>query len=797
MILLKKIIVASFCILYACLASNAQNIEAAINTYGDKYGQERIYLHYDKSSYSAGETVWFKVYLMTEIIPATESKTLYTDWLDDKGGLMHHGVSPIVDGISTGQFEIPAEYKGKFIQVKSYTKWMLNFDSAFIYNKYIRILTKEVIQPSAVKYNVAPSIQFFPEGGDIVMGLVNKIAFKAEDQWGRPVRVKGVVAANQSKIIDSIKSIHDGMGYFYLIPQPGITYNVRWKDEKGVEYSNALPAIKPAGVSMQITLAGTNRYLNLLYTPEIVTAMDSLHIVGTMYQHQTFRITRPTNSPSIKLTIPTAGLPSGILTITVFDKFWKPLTERITYVDNQEYLFKPEMEVKHWGLNKRARNEIRIAVPDSLIANLSVSITDANIGTDSTTNIISHLFLSSELKGEVYNPAWYFSQKSDSINQHLDLVMLTHGWRRFKWEEIVSGKSPKMKFARDTSYLTLSGKIYGVTPGQIQPGSAIILIVQQKNAEGKFVFTPVTAAGTFNDPSVIIFDTAHVYYQLPKAKGLGDASVQFMPDRLPSPSLNPNPVAGNKGPWPDTTGMFRQWALANEAMDLAEKLKIKTLENVTVKSKVKPVIEVMDEKYTSGLFKGDGYQFDLVNDPFSSSAMSIFTYLQGKVAGLQINTGAGTPSLQWRGGTPQLYLDEVPADPDFISSVSVNDVAFIKVFRPPFMGGFNGANGAIAIYTRRGNDVKPTPGKGLNNNKVFGYTMIKEFYSPRYLPTSPRNDERDLRTTLYWNPDVTITPQKREVVLSFYNNDVSNSFRVIIEGMTRDGRLAHIEQIME
>ncbi len=108
-----------------------------------------------------------------------------------------------------------------------------------------------------------------------------------------------------------------------------------------------------------------------------------------------------------------------------------------------------------------------------------------------------------------------------------------------------------------------------------------------------------------------------------------------------------------------------------------------------------------------------------------------------------------------------------------------------------------GANGAIAIYTRRGNDVKPTPGKGLNNNKVFGYTMIREFYSPNYSSFKQENEQRDVRTTLYWNPGVILTPQKKEVVLSFYNNDVAHAFRVVIEGMTRDGRLAHVEQTME
>jgi hypothetical protein len=113
------------------------------------------------------------------------------------------------------------------------------------------------------------------------------------------------------------------------------------------------------------------------------------------------------------------------------------------------------------------------------------------------------------------------------------------------------------------------------------------------------------------------------------------------------------------------------------------------------------------------------------------------------------------------------------------------------------MGGFNGANGAIAIYTRKGNDIKNEPGKGLASNKVMGYTAIKEFYSPNYASFKPSNEQRDLRTTLYWNPSLITSPQNNQFVLSFYNNDVSSSFRVIIEGMTRDGKLAHIEQIME
>jgi len=792
-----KLLTILFSGLYSFFSASAQNIDDAIASYADMYSPERAYFHYDKSTYGAGDTIWFKAYLMNEIIPADESKTLYIDWIDDKGVLMLHAVSPLVDAVTNGQFNIPDDYKGKMIHVRAYTKWMLNFDSAFIYNKAISILTKESTAANA-KNTVIPSISFFPEGGDIIDGLANKIAFKANDQWGRPVKVKGLIVSNKGNTEDSIRTMHNGMGYFFLTPQPGVTYTAKWKDEKNVEHHTPLPKTRSSGAVLQVSVSGTNRVFSVTCTPELISSVDTVHLVGTIYQHEVFRLTKPTNLTEIKGTIPTIALPSGILTITLFDKYWKPLAERITYINNNEYTFQPEMEVQRWGLNKRARNELKITVPDSLIANLSISVTDAAIGTDSSNNIISHFLLSSELKGQVYNPAYYFSDFTAQKSQQLDLVMLTHGWRRFKWEELVSGKIPKPRYAKDTSYISLSGKVMGVLPGQINKDASVLLMVKQKDKEGQMIIVPVESNGTFNEPSTILFDTAQVYYQFQKAKELNDASIQFLTDRLPAPSFNPSSFIRPYGLYPDTSGNYRQLLLTNEANSQAEFMKVKTLEAVIIKSKGKTPVQLMDDKYASGLFTGgDGYQFDLANDPFAAGALNIFTYLQGKVAGLQINTNGSQTTLQWRGGAPQLYLDQTPTDVSFVSSLSVNEVAYIKVFRPPFMGGFNGANGAIAIYTRRGNDVKAEPGKGLANNKVYGYTMIKEFYSPNYASYTIKNEQRDIRTTLYWNPSVITTPQKNQLVLSFYNNDISSAFRVVIEGMTRDGKLAHIEQIME
>lgn len=800
----KKILPFLFCFITATFYSfsvSAQFADTTIARYAKDYQPEKTYLHYDKASYYPGETIWFKGYLMEGILPAEGSKTFYADWIGDNGEVLYHSVCPVVDAACSGQFDIPADYKGNFIHVRAYTRWMLNFDTSFLYSKDIRILSKT---PVAAKSRPAiiPSIQFFPEGGDVVAGVANRIAFEAADQWGRPVRVRGVVVNNKGAVVDSFRAVHDGMGLFTLVAKDGETYTAKWKDEKGAEHTTALPTIRSSGFSMQLGITGTKRILSLNGAPNMPDNVKTVHLVGTMNQNIAFKTDAVlTPGGNVRKVIPTEALPSGILVITVFDAGWNAIAERVTFINNHDYLFAPSMEVSHWGLNKRAKNEIEISVPDSLTANLSVAVTDAGIERDTSDNIISHLLLTADIKGYVHNPAYYFSSDADSVVQNLDLVMMTHGWRRFKWEDVAKGKYPAINFPKDTGYLSLSGKVFGVAKSQLSGNDNIFLFVKGKDTATQLVIVPIKPNGTFNEPDAVFFDTLHVYYQL-KSKFFSQAEARFMPDRLPAPNYSAfsKSFAQANPYFSDTAGSYRHMMFgAESARLLANAQKNSVLETVTVKAKAKSATEQMDEKYASGLFKGgDGYNFNLVDDPASTSYQNIFTYLQGKVAGLQITTGAGSTSLSWRGSTPTIFLDEVPVDVDMISTIPVTDVAYVKVLRPPFIGApGGGAGGAIAVYTRKGNDVKSAPGKGMNSSVIAGYTPYKQFYSPNYERFDPRNDQQDIRTTLYWNPLVSTSVKNHKVKLTFFNNDISQSFRVVIEGVTKEGLLAHYEQIME
>ncbi|HYK47815.1 MAG TPA: hypothetical protein VEV83_21710, partial [Parafilimonas sp.] len=526
-----------------------------------------------------------------------------------------------------------------------------------------------------------------------------------------------------------------------------------------------------------------------------------LYLVATMQQNLVYMAGVDLSQSFVTGgSIPVSELPSGILQVTLFDANWVAIAERITFINHQEYYFQPEVGFSQLGTGKRKQNTLVINVPDSAGANLSVAVTDAGIGTDSSDDIVSHLLLTSELRGNIYHPYYYFTDSTDTLQQQLDLVMLTNGWRRINWQDVVKGKMPTIKYKNDTDYLTLSGKLYGATPDDLKHGAFLLTILDNSDDTARRLEQlPIEPTGNFSNPDIILYDTTTAYYKLMGSETIAGSSAISFNSSMPSPATVRIDTAA--------TVLFSDSATENYKRKLAQRqmlaLKMQqgtTLAEVTVHARVKSAAQILDEKYTSPLFSSDdAYKFDALNDPLANNSQSVLEYVRGRVAGLQIVVGGGgQASARWRGGTPTFYLNEMPVTIDQLASTSMADVAYVKVFRPPFMGSIGGgASGAVAAYTRKGGDDKPKTAKGLPYKIIIGYTAEKEFYSPDYATFNNRNELDDLRTTLYWNPMVLTTKENHTIRIRFYNNDVTQSFRVVLEGMTTDGRIAHVEKVVE
>ncbi len=386
--------------------------------------------------------------------------------------------------------------------------------------------------------------------------------------------------------------------------------------------------------------------------------------------------------------------------------------------------------------------------------------------------------------------------------------MLTNGWRRFKWDDIIAGKIPALKYPKDSAFLSFGGKVFGATPQQLREAGTILAMVSGvhgKDTNRQFFSILLNGNGTFSQPNFTFFDTLRVYYQFASKGGFGLANsteVTFSSGSLPS-SRHIYTDKNKLGyAFIDTTGDYRNSILAAEQARLAELIKQTNLTPVTVTARAKSKVDILDDKYAHGLFSGGdaAAQFDLVNDPSAGALTDIFSYITGKVAGLTV-TGAGTQnvSLSWRGSAPDIYVDEMKSDISMVSSLNMRDIAYVKVMRPPFFGSSGGgAGGAVAIYTRKGGDQQPSgTGRGLPYKLILGYNSLKEFYSPNYATFNQQNEQEDVRSTLYWNPNIITTIENHILKFQFYNNDVTDSFRVIVEGLSKDGKVTRVEKLIQ
>ncbi len=787
----------------------SQALDSMLSIYNQNYQQEKVHIHFDKGLYAKGETIWAKAYILAGEGLSDYSRNFYADWYDDAGLLIKHTVHPIFESSAKLQFEIPQNYKGARIRVKAYTRWMLNFDAAFIFTKDITVQGSDSLAGTK-KVDPIYKLQFFPEGGQLITGLQAQVGFLSVNQNGDPAPIKGAIFNSKMVLIDSIQSVHDGMGVFSFTPEKDESYNCIWVDAVGTVHNTALPAAKPDGIVMQALLQEDKAKI-VIQRPG-VTAQNflQLHVVASMNQRMVYTSTiQLQTKKSAALAMRTDSLPTGVLQITVFDAAWVPVAERVLFINNNLHTFYPSVKMFTPRLFKRAKNTIDIVVEDTLLSNLSVSVTDVNAVQDNSNNIFSNLLLQGDIKGNIPNAAHYFSSTDADIPAKLDLVMLTHGWRKYNWEDMVKGKLPSLKHPVDSDYLQIRGAVYNGSTFDNKLVQSITMVLQSKDSSKQYFFTPINPDASFSQRGIIFFDTVRVFYKINGDKKVAPTTVANFNYSLPT-VLYPTQIQLYHFAKPDTTGLSYLMYMEAQAKKIKKAFdSVVVLKEVVVQSKAKSAIDVLDEKYTSGLFSSkDTYAFDVQNDIHATGATNVFQYLQNLIPGMTMSlpilgaNGAedansnNVPGLNWRDGTPDIFLNEVISDAEQTMGIQMSDIAYIKVFRPPFMGSSgSGPSGAIAIYTKKPADLKNESLKGLSNAILTGYTNYKEFYSPNYL-TAPTKVP-DVRTTLYWNPYVLTDKKTKLVKLDFYNNDVTTKFRIVVEGMNASGKLTRVEKIIQ
>lgn len=783
--------------------SRAQLLDSVMAVYDAQFPIEKMHIHFDKSVYNKEETIFYKIYILSGSELSLLSKNVYVEWYDTTGRMIKQTVAPLFQSTAKGAFELPSDYKGNFIHVKAYTRWMLNDDPSF---RYERDLT--INHPAIKAITKAPvyktRVDVFPEGGSLVEGLTSRVAFKASNQFGTPVLVKAVLVNDKDKLADTLEVKHDGMGSFYFTPQAGFKYQVNWTDENGRSGITPIEVKQKTGVVMNITTTNDKAFVKVQRTKDFPENFRQLNMLVHINQKLYYKVALRSPDKTIQqATIPIEEMPTGIVQFSLFTADWIPVAERIIFVNNHQHEVTAKLTTPLLNLEKRGKNVFEVFVSDTAFTNMSISVTDAAVTPPETTTIYSDLLLSNEIRGRIHNPAYYLTSDSDSVMANLDLVLLTNGWRKFDWDKVKAGILPAFKYPVETDYLRLTGKVYGIESLPATAVPLLNLVIVAKDSSKRFVFVPVEKDGTFEDKSVFFYDTAKIYYSFNGNSRLTEVTqVQFGNGLLRQEPTKIKLPDNREYGWTDSLARLKMNEYLAQQEDLKRRMAATTLQEVIVSARIKTKtnLDNLEQKYASGLFSGgDGYAFDFTDDPFARSALDVLSYLQGKVAGLTISGSGAQTSLTWRGSTPDLFLNEMRSDVNMVQSVSVADIAYVKVFRPPFFGSSGGGGGgAIAIYTRKGSDSRSSNNdkKGLESTILGGYSRFKEFYSPNYEKPA-ENFDTDIRTTLYWNPFVLTNKKSPRARIEFYNNDISKKFFVILEGINGDGQMIHVARLLE
>ncbi len=459
--------------------------------------QEKVYVHTDNMCYFIGDTLWYKAYVVGagDLRPTDMSRILYVELLTPDGIVAERQsviVSP--DGFTCGNFAIKDSLYSGYYELRAYTRWMLNFnvtehrytkdDAHYFYNNrmaadyfrhweglYSRVFPVYERPDSAGDYAFKrmysrhkqrissaskPALKavFFPEGGTMTVGVPCRVAFELTDEQGAAVDIQGKLTGDGISPTE-ISTTYMGRGVFSVTPAAGrLRASFSWQ---GRDYSFALPAAEPAGVSLRLSGRGVE-----ISSSGMPAGEYGLSVLcrGVLRHFTTFTLGA---SGHASLTLPDS-LPAGVNDVTLFDGSGRILADRLFFVrpaDGQTVRVAVDGNIK---ATYSQYEEITLDLVCDRTAGgapMSVSVRDA--GTDEPTydngNIMTDLLLGSELRGFVADPSYYFAEATPERDAALDLLMMVQGWRRYKWSEYADTVFRPLRYTPEKT-LTVEGSAH-------------------------------------------------------------------------------------------------------------------------------------------------------------------------------------------------------------------------------------------------------------------------------------------------------------------------------------------------
>lgn len=729
------------------------NTQLLVNKFQDlstNQNFDAIYLQTSKGAYETEEDLWFKGYVLDAqyLTPSLKSKTLFIQLIEDmtnqpvweekyeiKNGFVN-GHLFLNDSLKAGTYTLVAYSSNSFFKGRK------NFYAA----RKVRVF-KEIkarIEQKLVKSDSIINFNVFPEGGNLVSGAPNKVAFKAVNSKGLPIDFSGILYENGLPKLNFF-SVHAGMGYFVFSPDINKQYNIKLNPPYD-KLTYSLPEILNKEKTLQL-IRNNKDHLTFRVFRSISEKKESIYLrvqvrglVQTIVQGNLDR--------ALNIKIPLKDFPQGIAEVTLFDENLIPVAERLVYVKKEQKLnISTTLDKSEYNTREKATLKIKVTDENDrpVVAHLGLSIYDwLYQNSQDTKNILSHYYLSLELKGNIYNPAYYFSEDSEVTKESLDLLMLTQGWRRYFWNEKNLDKLPNR-------VRILSDSLIGYIKQKRQ--------TKKVNYKEKFVLA--FAADSLNGNDYIVTDSKGKFSVYDKHFKIGEKGYVYLKPMTPA---KPKYIIQINDSFFDTIDTNRKQMMLKYPLSMPRELPQKeTLLPFTVSDKVNKLEAVVLTKKKRRVFR----------DKYIGTLDSLAKFLS----------------------------------PDYIGSCGkLNCVVHDKDKQRPVEGetysewiSNRKPHGHIGWYRKDEYEIreyhypKYTEADLLekfNLRMLRGYYGEREFYQPTYDNQNINDTFPDYRNTLYWKSDI-VTNLKGEASVSFFCSDINTKFNGQIEGVGGYGLLGN------
>jgi len=440
----------------------SQSIEKKLAEHQSTYPIEKIYISHSQAYYASGDTLYGKIFLVNgrnhQYFEGTP--IVYVDWINENGEFLASLIVKIKEGTADISIPLLRDYgEGRFF-LRAYSQYQKNFDEHFIFQKEIKVIGETPLAPTEKIANTNNfSVQFFPEGGRLVAGLMGRVAFKAVDGVGKPIDITGNIINKNKEVVTALKSLNEGIGIFNLMPEGAEKYQaeVNWN---GIVKVVDLPTMLTEGY----VLKANNRKqesLTLALSSNTKSGLKGCtligHLRGQPFLSQSFK-TRTTQP----LLLDKKEIPAGVLHFTLFDNKDRPVCERLLFNTNSTESVSVNIDLAqtNYGLKDLVKGSIEATVGGKKIGgDMTISVYNKDVFATNTMgiNIKNYLLLQSDLKGKINNINQYFEEENAKSRTLLDYVMLTQGWRRFNWQDVLAAKPMPIIYPTEET-LSFAGK---------------------------------------------------------------------------------------------------------------------------------------------------------------------------------------------------------------------------------------------------------------------------------------------------------------------------------------------------